>query len=145
MVLVRRVAVSILGVVLTLATAAAAFAGFTQSVSGAQTISTATFAPPTSPAAIQVSCKNNKPPQISVSWTASASGFTTGYTIYRSTASGGGYTQIGTVNASTTTFTDPSSSLAYTTTYFYVVDATYQSWSSRSSEAQVTTLNKQCA
>jgi hypothetical protein len=141
----RRVVGSIVVVVVTLTTAAAAFAGFTRSVSGAQTVSTATFAPPASPTAIQVSCKKNNPPQISLSWTASSAGFTTGYTIYRSTTSGGGYAQIGTVNAATTAFTDPSSSLAYSTTYFYVVDATYQSWSSRSSEAQVTTLSKQCA
>jgi hypothetical protein len=140
----RRAFVSILAVVVTLAAAAAAFADFAASASSAQTISTATFAPPSGPTAVQVSCKNNKPPQISVSWTASGSGFTTGYTIYRSTTSGGGYTQIGTVNASTTTFTDPSTSLDYTTTYYYVVDATFQSWTARSSEAQVTTLSSKC-
>jgi hypothetical protein len=140
-----RALVSILAVFVTLASAAAAFAGFAAGTSAAETISTATFAPPTGPTAVQVSCKNNKPPQISVSWTASASAFTTGYTIYRSTTSGGGYTQVGTVNGSTTTFTDPSTLLGYTTTYYYVVDATYQSWSARSSEAQVTTLSKFCA
>ena len=140
----RRAVVSICALAVTLATAAAAFAGFAISTTATQAVSTATFAPPTGPSAVQVSCKNNKPPQISVSWTASASAFTTGYAIYRSTTSGGGYTQIGTVNASTATFTDPSTSLAYTTTYYYVVDATYQSWSARSSEASVTTLGKFC-
>jgi hypothetical protein len=130
--------------IMMLATAAAAFAGFATSSSAGETISTATFAPPTVPSAAQVSCKNNKPPQISISWTASASSFTTGYTLYRSTTSGGGYTQVGTVNAATTTFTDPSTTLAYTTTYYYVVDATVQSWSARSSETQVRTLNSHC-
>jgi hypothetical protein len=139
-----RAVVSIVAGVVMLATAAAAFAGFAAGTSAGETISTATFAPPTGLSAAQVSCKNNKPPQISVSWTASASSFTTGYTIYRSTTSGSGYTQVGTVNASTTTFTDPSTTLAYSTTYYYVVDATVQSWSARSSEAQVTTLNSHC-
>ena len=140
----RRAVVAIIAVAAALASAAAAFAVFDASTSAAGTISTATISPPTGPAAVQVSCKNNKPPQISISWTASPSSFTSGYAIYRSTTSGSGYTQAGTVNASTTTFTDPSTSLAYTTTYYYVVDATYQSWSARSSEAQVTTLSKLC-
>ena len=139
-----RAAVSIVAGIMMLATAAAAFADFAASTSAGQTISTATFAPPTGPSAAQVSCKNNKPPQINVSWTASASSFTTGYTIYRSTTSGGGYTQIGTVNAATTTFTDPSTTLAYTSTYYYVVDATVQSWSARSTQTQVTTLDSHC-
>jgi hypothetical protein len=139
-----RAVLSIVAGVVMLATAAAAFAGFAAGTSAGETISTATFAPPTGPSAAQVSCKNNKPPQISVSWTASPSSFTTGYAIYRSTTSGSGYTQIGTVDASTTTFADPSTTLAYSTTYYYVVDATVQSWSARSSEAQVTTLNSHC-
>jgi hypothetical protein len=128
-----------------LATAAVAAAAFTSTVAASQSIATASFAPPTAVNATQVSCKKNNPPQINISWTASTSSFTSGYTIYRSTTSGSGYTQIGTVTASTMNFTDPSSSLNYTTTYYYVVDATYQSWSARSAEAPVTTLNNKCA
>src|SRR5262249_53936442 len=71
-----------------LATAAGALADITSNVSASQAIATATLAPPTNPAAAQVACKNNKPPQVNVTWTASASSFTTGYTIYRSAVDG---------------------------------------------------------
>jgi len=128
-----------------LATAAGALADFTTNVSASQTLATATLAPPTSSAAAQVACKNNKPPQINVTWTPSASSFTTGYTIYRSTTDGSGYTQIGTTDSSGTSFTDPSTTLAYSTTYYYVVDANDQSWSARSTQAQATTLSRMCA
>jgi hypothetical protein len=128
-----------------LATAAGALADITANVSASQTIATATFAPPTSTAAAQVSCKNNKPPQINITWTSSASSFTAGYTIYRSTVNGSGYTQIGTTGSSASSFTDPVTTLAYNTTYYYVVDATDQSWSARSTQAQVTTLSSHCA
>jgi len=127
-----------------LATAAGALADFATNDSASQTLATATLAPPTSTAAAQVSCKNNKPPQISISWTASASGFTTGYTIYRSTTDGSGYTQIGTTGSSGTSFSDPSTTLAYNTTYYYVVDAAAQAWSARSTQAQATTLGSHC-
>jgi bacillopeptidase F len=127
-----------------LATAAGALADFTTDLSASQTLATATLAPPTGTAAAQVSCKNNKPPQINVTWTPSASSFTSGYTIYRSTTDGSGYTQIGTTGSSGTSFTDPSTTLAYNTTYYYVVDAAAQSWSARSAQAQVTTLGSKC-
>jgi hypothetical protein len=128
-----------------LATAAAAYAGFFSTVSASQPVSTAPFLPATSVTAAQVSCKNNKAPTLSVSWAVSSSGFTTGYTIYRAPTSGGPYTSIGTVTASTTTFADPSTTLAYSQPYYYVVDATFLSWSSRSAEASVTTLSNKCA
>ena len=128
-----------------LATAAGALADITSSVSASQAIATATLAPPTNTAAAEVACKNNKPPQVNVTWTASASSFTTGYTIYRSTVDGSGYTQIGTTGSSATSFTDPSTTLAYSTTYYYVVDANDQSWSARSTQAQATTLSRMCA
>ena len=127
-----------------LATAAGAFADFATNISTSQTLATATLAPPTSTAAAQVSCKNNKPPQINITWTPSASSFTTGYTIYRSTTDGSGYTQIGTAGSSAASFADPSTSLAYAATYYYVVDAAAQSWSARSDQAQVTTLGSKC-
>jgi hypothetical protein len=127
-----------------LATAAGAFADFATNISTSQTLATATLAPPTNTGAAQVSCKNNKPPQINITWTPSASSFTTGYTIYRSTTDGSGYTQIGTTGSSSTSFTDPSTTLAYNTTYYYVVDSAAQSWSARSAQAQVTTLGSKC-
>ncbi len=127
-----------------LATATVALGAFTATVSAPQAIATATLATATNVAATQVSCTKNNPPQIRITWTASTSTFASGYTILRSTTNGSGYAQIGTVNALTTTFTDPSTSLGYTTTYYYVVDTTYQAWSARSTQSQVTTLAKQC-
>jgi len=75
---------------------------------------------------------------------ASTSSFVGGYTIYRSTTSGSGYTAIGSVSAATTSFTDPSTTLAYSMPYYYVVDSTYRAWTARSTQAQVTTLSKTC-
>jgi hypothetical protein len=128
-----------------LATAAAAYAGFFSIASASQPVSTAAFQPATSVTATQVNCRNNQTPKLSVGWTASSSGFTTGYTIYRGTTSGGPYTSIGSVSAATTTFADPSTTLAYTQSYYYVVDATFLSWSSRSAEASIATLSNKCA
>jgi len=59
--------------------------------------------------------------QVTLSWTASS--YATGYTVKRSTDSGGPYTAIGTTTAPTVTYTD-SSGLINGTTYYYVVSAT---------------------
>jgi hypothetical protein len=53
-------------------------------------------------------------------WIASTSSDITGYHIYRSTTSGTGYSQVGSVGAATTTFPDPN---AGSGTWFYVVRA----------------------
>jgi hypothetical protein len=69
-----------------------------------------------------------------VSWTASAGA--TSYKIFRSTTSGGPYTQVGT--SATTSFTD--SGLTCNTTYFYVVTASNGSCDSgNSAQASATT------
>jgi hypothetical protein len=141
----RRFAVLVASLAVGLGFASAALATFTAAASsGGMALSSATLAAPTGASALQGACTNNKPAVISVSWTASSSSFTTGYTILRAAGSGGPYTAIGTVSAGTTTFTDPSVTLAYSTAYFYVVDATYQSWTAQSAQAAVTTLSKLC-
>ena len=94
-----------------LVSTAVAWAGFSNTVTASATLATATLLPATAVAAAQVNCQKNVAPSVALTWTASASTFETGYTIYRSTTSGSGYTQIGTVNASTLTITDPSTTL----------------------------------
>jgi cellulose 1,4-beta-cellobiosidase len=130
---------------LALITASLAGAGFTSPASaGPISIATATLQPPTGATATQTNCRNNKPVQITVNWTATTSAFATGYTIQRSTTSGGPYNTIGTLPSGTTTYTDTDPTLAYTTTYDYIVQATYQAWTATSNQASLTTLNNLC-
>jgi hypothetical protein len=58
---------------------------------------------------------------VALSWTASTSPNIASYNIYRSTTSGSSYTQIGSVTAPTTTYTD--NSVTDGTTYYYVTTA----------------------
>jgi hypothetical protein len=128
-----------------LITASLAGASFTSAATGGPIrISTATLQPPTGTTATQTNCNNNKPVQITISWTATTSAFAAGYSIQRSTTSGGPYSTIGTTPIATTTYIDNNPTLAYTTTYYYVVQATYQSWTATSNLATVTTLNNKC-
>jgi hypothetical protein len=126
-----------------LASAGVAAAQFTRTASVAMSASTATLAAPTGLSAAQVNCVKNQAPQISLSWTASSSTFTTGYTIMRATTTGGPYTTLGSTASGTTTYTDTSGT-SPSTTYYYVVDATYLSWTARSNESSVRTLNNAC-
>ena len=63
----------------------------------------------------------------SLSWTATSKTWAAGYTIWRSTSSGGTYSQIASVTPRTTvTYVDSPPA----GTYFYKVRAYYQNWSS---------------
>ena len=75
------------------------------------------------PTTESLSGTGSPPPVHSVvlNWTASTSPNISSYDIYRSTTSGGSYTQIGSVTAPTTTFTD--SSVTDGVTYYYVATA----------------------
>ena len=71
-------------------------------------------------------------------WTATPDTYATGYHIYRSTTSGSGYVQIGSVvGRTTTTYTDTTVSAL--TTYYYVVRAHAAVWTSVNSN-QVTVI-----
>jgi hypothetical protein len=62
-----------------------------------------------------------------LTWTASTTTYTSGYTIERAAATAGPYSAIGTVTGrTTTTFTDSTASLNDTS--YYRVHATYQNW-----------------
>jgi hypothetical protein len=69
------------------------------------------------------------PGTIDISWTATADIYATGHRVFRATASGGPYSQVGEVTPrTTTTVQDPG--LTSGNTYYYVVKAYYQSWES---------------
>ena len=82
---------------------------------------------------------------ISLSWTKTASGFATGVAVERATTSGGPYATIATLGKNKVTYTDSDPALAYTTTYYYVVQSTFLAWTGDSTEVAVTTLNNNCA
>jgi hypothetical protein len=124
--------VSALVAAVVLGTAAVAYAGFTSATSVSQVVSSATLQPPTSVSASLTSqCNKNKAQQVTVTWTASASTFATGYTIQRNGST------ITTVGAATTSYVD--NAVAHSTAYTYAVVTTYQQWTAGAAAAPVTT------
>jgi len=132
--------------------AAPAMAGWSSSVdAGALAITSATIAAPTAVAAANAACtpRQRTSLTVSVDWAASTSPEATGYTILRATRASGPFTAVGTVAGNgTTAWTDATGALRFTTTYYYVVEATVQSWTSPASSpaAGVTTpRSRTCA
>ena len=68
-----------------------------------------------------LTAKSRGATSLGLSWTAPADGDLYGYVVYRSTASGSGYAEVGRTDAATTKFTDAG--LTSGTTYYYVVKA----------------------
>lgn len=122
----------------------AASATWVSSATAQQPISSAALAAPTGTTASRSTCTPLIQAQVLVTWTATSSTFADGYEILRSTTSGGPYTLIGTVSGhATTSFTDDT--VAFSTTYHYVVRATRNQWRSpNSTQASVTTPNVLC-
>lgn len=146
----RTLLLCVLGLAVAIA-APAALAGWSSSVSaGPLPVSSATIATPTGAAAttIGAACTAHVTSSIqaNVSWTATTSAFATGYTISRGTAVGGPFTSVGSVSGnSTVTFTDTSGTLGLSTSYYYVVTATFANWTSGNSNvATVLTPDKNC-
>lgn len=106
-------------------------------------VSTATLAAPTSPAATRGLCVPAVSVQVLVTWVATTSTFADGYEVRRGTISGGPYTTVATVDSLTTSHTDTG--LAFSTTYHYVIRAKRHAWrSADSGQASVTTQNTLC-
>jgi hypothetical protein len=110
----------------------------------APTYATGTLAAPTGAAAARGSCTIVTSSAVVVTWTQSISTFADGYEILRSTTNGSGYVSQGTVaGRATTTFTDTT--VAFLTTYYYVVRAKRNAWRSpNSNQASVTTPTVLC-
>jgi hypothetical protein len=147
----RTLLLCLLGLVVAIA-APAALAGWSSGVSaGPLPVSSATIAAPTGAGATTIGAACTKHVtssiQVNVSWTASASAFATGYTIQRGTAAGGPFANVGSVGGgSTVTFTDTTGTLGLSTNYYYVVVATFASWTSANSNvATVLTPDKNCS
>jgi len=146
----RTLARSLLGTALlltaiVLTTASPAFAAFNSSPSApSMSVSTATLASPTGASAANTGCVVSSSTKVKVTWTATTSTFADGYQVLRSTTNGGPYSVVGTVSGSnTTSYTD--SSVAFLTTYYYVVRATKVNWTSaNSNQASITTLTSLC-
>ena len=100
----------------------------------ASTLSTETLDPPTS-----VNATAQLFLTVNVTWVATVDARATGYQIWRSTTSGSGYVQVGTVTPRTaTSFTDLP---IVPGTYYYVVRSYYGSWTSvNSNEDSATAL-----
>lgn len=140
----RRATVAALTAAL-LMPAAAAIATWTSSPTPpSATISTATLAAPGGLSAANGTCVPGSSTQVALTWTATASTFADGYKVLRSTADGGPYAPIGTVDGRLTTSYDDGTA-AFSTAYFYVVQATKIGWTSPDSvQASVTTPNSAC-
>jgi hypothetical protein len=146
----KRRSLCFVGLALVVAVVApVALGAWSSSVSaGPLPVSSATIAAPTGTAATESACTKHDATtlQVAVTWTATSSTFAAGYTIMRGTAAGGPFTAVGSVvGRATVAWTDATGTLAYSTTYYYVVDATFANWtSSDSNVASVTTLDLNC-
>jgi hypothetical protein len=125
--------------------AAVAGASFSSAPSSpSMSVSTGTLAAPTGLGAQNVNCQVATSTKVNLTWTATASTWADGYEVFRSGTSGGPYTSFGTVSGqSTVTYTD--STVTFSTTYYYVVQATKNSWRSpNSNQATITTPTVLC-
>ncbi len=127
-----------------LAAAAPALAGWSSAAdAGSLSVSSASLAAPTGVAAARGACtiRQRTSLTVNVTWTATSSPQATGYTILRATSAAGPFASVGTVGGiGTTAWTDATGQLRFRTTYYYVVEATVQSWTSPdSASGSVTT------
>jgi hypothetical protein len=139
------VAVLALLVTALLASAQVALAVFHKTASGGPlTVATATLPAPGKPTAAQVNCRFNKNPEIEVNWSATTSGYASGYAVERATVSVGPYTTVGSVPLGETSYTDQSAALASSTTYYYRVADVRGAWSAPSAATSIGTLSRFC-
>ncbi len=129
--------------VATLLSAQAAWAALDDSAAASASYSTAVLSPPTGLAAAVGICTLGNGDRIALSWTATASGWATGYEIARSTSAGGPFSVVATVTGiSTTSYTDGP--LAFSTTFYYAVRSTKSAWRSVDATASKKTRSSLC-
>jgi hypothetical protein len=144
----RTLLIGTLALTVAMLTPAALAAWSSTTTAGPLPVSTATITAPTGAAATTSACTkhNATTVQAAVTWTPTTSTGATGYTISRSTSVTGPFTQVGSVGGiNTTGWTDTTTQLQYSTTYYYVIDATVASWTSPDSNpATVLTPDFNC-
>jgi len=115
---------------------------------GSLALSSASIDAPTGTGAAQGSCTRRDAAALTivVGWTATDSAEATGYSVLRATAKNGPYAVVGGVSGNTVvTWTDTTGQLAFSTTYYYEVEATVQSWTSAvSTFAKIKTQGMNC-
>jgi hypothetical protein len=121
-----------------------ASAAWRSTASASHTVSTATLAPPTSPATAAGTCIPTVSDSVVVSWTPTGSTWADGYLVSRATKSGGPYEVVATVvGQGVSSYSD--SGLLFDTTYRYVVEATKYDWRSpQTAEVQRKTRKSNC-
>jgi hypothetical protein len=109
--------------------ASTTLARFADATTSTATIAADTLNAPTALAAIGGAT-------VTLTWVASVDAYATGYAVYRSATSGSGYTFVSSVTPGSATTTTDSPG---TGTWYYVLQTTFQSWSSvNSNEASAT-------
>lgn len=122
----------------------AAFALWADGSSAPADYSSGSLAAPTNPSVVLGTCDLLTGDALVLSWTATASTWADGYEVARSTTVGGPYTVVGTVSGQATTIFI-NATLAFSTTYSYVVRATKNSWrSANTAEVSRTTRSSLC-
>jgi hypothetical protein len=124
-------------------------AGWSSSAAaGSQLLLTVSLAAPTNVTAARGACTilNAASLTVNVSWTATTTSRAQGYSILRSTSAAGPFTAVGTTSGiNTTTWTDATAQLAFSTTYYYIVKSTIASWTSAAAgPANVATPSSLC-
>ncbi len=141
---VRRVTVVAVFTAVKLLVGGMALAALTSTTTVSHSVTTGKLAAPTGLTASNGTCNALSSTRVNLSWTATTSTFADGYEIFRSTTNGGPYTSIATVTgAGTTSYTDAT--VAFSTTYYYVVQAKRNAWRSpNSNQASVRTPSSLC-
>lgn len=113
-----------------------------QADAGPLTISAATINPPSGLAAAR-NCVRGVRDWVELTWTGTPSAFADGYEIFRATGAGSPLSIATVSGQGTVTYTDKA--VAFSTSYSYTVQASYQGWRSASSNtAPITTPNNRC-
>lgn len=122
--------------------ASASFNG-TNASAPSMSVSTASLSAPTGLSAVNQNCVVLTSTQVKLTWTATSSTWADGYEVFRKTGAGS-YGSIGTVSGqSTVTYTDTT--VAFLTSYTYVVQASKNNWRSPDSgSAAITTPTTLC-
>lgn len=124
------------GALLVIGVATPAIAAYSDSATSASAFTTTQLAAPTGVSAAG-GCAGTLAPKVTLTWTATATTFATGYDVYR--AIGGGASNYLTTVTPRTTVTYVDTAVSLLTSYTYTLKTRYQSWTKASATASATT------